>query len=249
LSGKHNILFFATPFEEKSADFLYKLEIPIYKIASCDVTNIPLIKHVASFGKPILVSTGGATIEDIDRVYDTIQKYHSNFAFLHCVATYPNRDEELNLLQIESLKWRYLDIVIGFSSHHSGVDPVKEAYHLGARIFEVHFTLNRGFRGTDHGFSLEPHGLAKLCEDLKRIKTRLGRRERTVLEAESTGFIRKMGKAVHVNRPIHAGKVIEPEDIVIKSPADGLPPYEDVIGKISIHDLSTADFLTWEDLK
>jgi N-acetylneuraminate synthase/sialic acid synthase len=251
LAEKHGILMFATPFEEKSADFLRKLNMPLYKIASCDVTNIPLIKYVAEFGKPILISIGGAQEKDIDRVYQTINKFHDNFAFLHCVATYPNRDEDLNLAYIGRLRERYPDIMIGFSSHHSGLDPVKEAYFLGARIFEVHFTLNRGFRGTDHGFSLEPNGLAKLCEDLRRIKKRLGKPERIILEDERKGFCHKMGKAIHIARPIHKGKEIEPEDIIIKAPADGLPPYEEekVIGKIAISDLSTADTLTWEDLK
>ncbi len=251
IARKEGVLFFATPFEIKSADFLAKLDIPLYKIASCDVTNLPLIAYVAQFGKPMLVSLGGASEWDIDRVYAYLHAKGAKFALLHCVATYPNRDEELNLAYIHTLREKYPTTVIGFSSHHSGIDPVKEAYYLGARILEVHFTLNRGFRGTDHGFSLEPHGLAKLCEDLKRVKTRLGRRERITLESKKGGFLWKMGKSIYPSRSIHAGEVIRAEDLAIKAPADGMPPcdMDRVIGKITINDLSTSTPLRKEDLK
>lgn len=250
IANYNKVLLFATPFEENSAEFLHDLGMPLWKIASCDVTNLPLCRKIAGYGQPMIISTGGATFDEISRLCREIEPINDNFALLHCISTYPNSDNTLNLEVIRTLKAKYPDKLIGFSSHHPGIEPLVVARTIGASIFEVHFTLNRGSRGTDHGFSMEPQGLQKLCSDLKRVNIMLGNGEKKVLPQEKSGFITKMGKSIHVARPIKAGKAIEPDDICIKSPAEGLPPYEydNVVGRITLFDLSTESGLERGDL-
>jgi sialic acid synthase len=222
---KHGVIFFATPFTEPDADFLHALGVELWKIASCDVKNIPLIEKVARYQQPMIISTGGAALADIRRLTTAIDPINQNFALLHCVSTYPNTDNNVNLRAIQTLIYEQYHTLIGFSSHHPGLLPLIIARTLGAAIFEVHFTLNRGSRGTDHGFSIEPKGLAQAVEDLKRVRVMLGSGRKEPLEEEKKGFIRKMGKAVYAARPIPAGKVLEAEDMEAKSPADGLAPW------------------------
>jgi sialic acid synthase len=250
VAEKHGVLFFATPFEEKSADFLHGLGVPLWKIASCDVTNLPLVRKVAEYGDPVIISTGGADNWQILRLVNEIRPINPNFALLHCISTYPNEDHQLNLRYIEFLREIYPDIIIGFSSHHPGIEPCIIARTLGASIFEVHFTLNRGAKGTDHGFSFEPRGLETLVEDLKRVKIMLGNHEKQVFEAEKTGFIRKMGKGIYPARYLPAGRIIEVGDLVMKSPAGPLSAdyIDDVLGMYPIHDLSTGVGISMEDL-
>jgi N-acetylneuraminate synthase/sialic acid synthase len=225
VAEKHGVLFFATPFEEASADFLHFLGCNLWKIASCDVTNLPLVEKVARFGDPVIISTGGASMADIDRLVRMIGPITSNYALLHCVSTYPNTDENVNVSAITTLRENYPLQLVGFSTHHPGMVPLIIARTIGAAIFEIHFTMNRGSRGTDHGFSFEPKGLAQAVEDIKRVRTMLGTGRKEPLESERAGFIRKMGKSIYAARPIPAGKVLEAEDMEARSPADGLPPY------------------------
>lgn len=243
------ITFFATAFDEKSADFLESYGVPAHKIASADLINLPLIEHIASFNKPLIISTGGGTWEDIDRVYERLNG-KVLFSFLHCVATYPNKAEELNLRVIETMKKRYPDVVIGYSNHHPSTFINLAAYMAGARIIEVHFTLNRASKGTDHALSLEPKGLETLCDDVKRLRLAMGAAEKIVLPSEEAA-IRKMGKSIWPVKPIKAGEKITPDKVALKSPGGSLPPYEleNILGKVSIVDLSTCNPITMEDLR
>lgn len=242
VAEKLGVILFATPFTQKDAFFLYDLDFPLYKIASCDVRNIPLVRTVALFGRPMIISTGGATLEDIDALVDAIAPINSNFALLHCVSTYPNTDENLNLLNIVALRNRYPGYLIGFSSHHPGIDPLKHARTLGASIFEAHFTLNRSWKGTDNAFSLEPRAMDQAVEDVRRVDKMLGTEDRILTDAERIGFVHKMGKGVYLRRPLPAGSVIKKEDLVIMAPAGGLRPDEadSVVGRSLISDLSTG---------
>ena len=149
-----NILFFSTAFDFPSADFLENLDMPAFKIASGDLTNTPLLKYVASFGKPMIISTGGGVMENVRRAYDTIMPLNTNLCIMQCTSGYPPAYEELNLRVIETFRREFPDIVIGFSAHDSGIAMPLVGYMLGARIFEKHFTLNRTWKGTDQAFSL-----------------------------------------------------------------------------------------------
>ena len=159
------LIFFATAFDFTSADFLERLGVPCHKTASADLRNIPLLKYIASFGKPMMVSTGGSTMEDVKRACGEVLALNSQLAVLHCTSMYPITDEDedkINLKVIETLKREFPDLIIGFSDHSSGVLFSTAAYVYGARIIERHFTLKRIMRGTDHAFSLAPQGKSKL---------------------------------------------------------------------------------------
>lgn len=163
---------FSTAFDEASVDFLLQLGAPAFKIHSGGLTDIPLLRYVAACGVPVILSTGGGTFEDIDHAVSILG--NCPHAILHCTASYPLKPEEANLRVIGTLRQRYPDTVIGFSSHSPGIALSLVAYAFGARIIEHHFTLNRASKGTDHAFSLEPKGLSTLVDDLRKIRRALG---------------------------------------------------------------------------
>ena len=241
--------FFATAFDIHSADFLASLDVPAYKIASGDLKSTPLLKHVARMGKPMIVSTGGAQIEDVQRAYDTILAINPQLSILQCTAGYPAATEELDLRVIDTYRAKFPDAVIGFSSHDNGIVMPVAAYMLGARIVEKHFTLNRAMKGTDHAFSLEPVGLRKMVRDLDRIFKAMGDGEKKIYESEKAP-ISKMGKSLVVARDLPSGHVLTAADIVMKSPGGGIPPYElnNVLGRVTLRPLMADDFLTFEVL-
>lgn len=243
------ITLFATAFDFKSADFLADLNMPAYKIASGDLTNLPLIKHVAGFHRPLIVSTGGGTMEDVQRVYDEIMPINSQLCILQCTAGYPAAFEELNLRVIETYLNAFSDAVIGLSSHDSGIAMALVAYVMGARMVEKHFTLNRAMKGTDHAFSLERPGLRRLVRDLKRCRVALGDGTKQRYPSEEAPLY-KMGKKLVASRDIPAGHVLTRDDIAIKSPNDGIPPYEldSIIGKETIVELKTDDNISYNTL-
>jgi N-acetylneuraminate synthase/sialic acid synthase len=241
--------FFATAFDLASADFLRGFDVPAYKIASGDLKSTPLLRHVASFGKPMIISTGGATIEDVQRAYDTVMPINQQIAILQCTAGYPAAFEELDLRVITTYRDRFPGAVIGFSSHDNGIAMPLAAYLLGARIIEKHFTLNRASKGTDHAFSLEPVGLRKMVRDLERTHKALGNGIKKVYESEKAPIV-KMGKSLVLARDLPAGHVLGPNDIVMKSPGGGIPPYDlnKVLGRVTLRPLMADDFLSFEVL-
>ena len=172
ISQSLRVSCFVTAFYERSADILHDLGTPAFKIHSGGLTDVPLLTSVKRYGKPVIVSTGGGTLEDIDRAHEILGD--CPHAFLHCTAAYPLKPEEANLRCIMTLRDRYPDTVIGFSSHSPGIALSLIAYAFGARIIEHHFTLNRASKGTDHAFSLEPKGLATLVEDLGKVRAAMG---------------------------------------------------------------------------
>ena len=225
LADELGLVFFATAFDEASADFLAELDLPAFKIASGDLGNTPLLRHVASFGKPIVLSTGGATIEDVDRAIEAIAPTNEQICVLQCTAAYPAAVEELNLAVITTLRERYPEYVVGLSDHQDGIAMSTVAYMLGARVIEKHFTLSHTAKGTDHAFSLMPEGMRKLVRDLSRIPLAIGDGEKRALESERKP-LEKMGKKLVAARDLPEGHVLEPGDLLAKSPADeGLPPH------------------------
>lgn len=241
------VTLFATAFDLPSADFLAELDMPAYKIASGDLKSTPLLKHVAGFGKPMIVSTGGATMEDIGRAHDVIAPINSQVCFLQCTAAYPAAPEELNLRVIETLRNAYPNSVIGLSDHENGIAMAVAAYVLGARVVEKHFTLNHTWKGTDHAFSLEPIGMRKLVRDLRRCRVAMGDGVKAPLSTEEAP-LRKMGKKLVAARHLPAGHVLAPGDIAMKSPGDGLPPYQldEVVGRRLTVELQVDDSILFE---
>jgi sialic acid synthase len=245
------LTFFATPFDFESADFLAEVDVPAYKIASADLVNTPLLRHVASFGKPMFLSTGGATDEAVDRAVDTVRPLNEQLCILQCTAAYPCETEDLNLRVIATLRERYPELVIGLSDHQNGISMALVAYMLGARVIEKHFTLNHAWKGTDHAFSLMPEGLRKLVRDLRRVPVALGDGVKRPLPVEAKP-LEKMGKKLVAARDLEQGHVLEAADIAIKSPADGgLPPYEldRLVGRRLRRSVAFEDFVTFDDVE
>jgi N-acetylneuraminate synthase/sialic acid synthase len=220
------IAFFATAFDVPSADLLAELDMPAFKIASGDLLNTPLLRYVAAFGKPMIVSTGGATIEDVDRAVETVLPLNAQLCLLQCTASYPTEVNELNLRVIATLRERYPEAVVGLSDHQDGIAMSLAAVMLGAQVIEKHFTLSHSWKGTDHAYSLMPEGMRKLVRDLRRLPAALGDGVKRPLASEESP-LRKMGKQLVAARDLPAGHVLGEDDVAVKSPADGgLPPYE-----------------------
>lgn len=243
------ITFFATAFDFPSADFRANLDVPAFKIASGDLRNIPLLKYVAAFQKPVIVSTGGGTIDDVQRCYDAVMPINTQLCILQCTAGYPCAFEEMNLNVISTFRERFPDIVVGLSSHDNGIAMVVAAYVLGARVVEKHFTLNRAMKGTDHAFSLERGGMRRVVRDLQRTRLALGDGVKATYPSERSPLL-KMGKKLVAAADLPANHVIRADDIAIKSPSDGLPPYEldRVIGKLTTRPLKEDENIAFEDL-
>ena len=243
------VTMFSTAFDFPSADFLAKLEVPAFKIASGDLKSIPLLTHIAKFQKPMVLSTGGGTMEDVLRAYDAIMPINNQLCLLQCTAGYPAAFEELNLRVITNFRERFPDTVIGLSSHDNGIAMAVAAYILGARVVEKHFTLNHTWKGTDHAFSLEPIGFKKMVRDLRRVRVAMGDGVKKVYESEVSPMI-KMGKKLVAARDLPPGTSLRQEDLALKSPGDGVPPYEidKIIGRVTRYPLRADDDITFEAL-
>ena len=244
------ITLFATAFDEPSCAFLAELDTPAYKVASADLKNTPLLRRIAEIGRPVIMSTGGAVLDDVLRAYDTIAEINPNVAVLQCTASYPPGWDELDLRVITTYRELFPASVIGFSSHDSGIAMAVAAYVLGGRIVEKHFTLNRAMRGTDHAFSLEPQGLSKMVRDLRRARVALGDGAKRMYPCEVEPSV-KMGKKLVTTRALPGGHVLTADDLVARSPGDGLPPYEldNVVGRALRQPVVEETTLTFELLE
>lgn len=252
LGKELSMTVFATAFDEPSADLLHSLRVPAFKVASGDLTNIPLLQHIAAFGLPMIVSTGGATWTDVDRAVNAIWPMNRKLALLHCTVGYPvHNHAELNLRAIPTMRDRYPEIVIGWSGHDTGIAMAVMAYTLGARIIEKHFTINRTWKGTDQSFSLEPTGMRKLVRDLDRAREAFGTGDKVPYPSE-TRALAKMQKCLVATRSLSEGHVLARGDLKRCSPATAgsLPPYmaETVLGFPLTRGVHQEEPLTYDHL-
>ncbi len=248
--GELGVTFFSTAFDFVSADFLEDLNAPAYKIASGDLKNTPLLKYVAQFQKPMFVSTGGGSMEDVVRAYETVMPINPNLCLMQCTAGYPAEFEELNLRVIETYRERFPDNVIGLSSHDNGIAMALVAYVIGARVIEKHFTLNRSLKGSDHAFSMEGNGMRRVVRDIKRARVALGDGLKRKYESEESPLY-KMSKKLVASRSLPGGHVLQEGDVCLKSPGDGLPPYEleNLIGKEIVRPIDEDENIMFEDVR
>lgn len=221
---ENNVEFMCTAFDCASVDFLEKLGITSFKIASGDLTNIPLLEYTARLGKPIFLSTGAASMDEIRMAYEALSRYNVPTCLLHTTCVYPTDYEDLNLRSIETLKNEFPAALIGYSGHDNGILASVLALILGATVIEKHFTLNHSWKGTDHKFSLEPEGMRKQVRDLRRVNVAFGDGKKSVREIEMKAKT-KMGKSLYTAKELAAGHRLTERDIVIKSPGGGLAPY------------------------
>jgi sialic acid synthase SpsE len=247
LSDKAEIDFLATPFDEESADMLDPL-LSSYKVASGDIDNLPLLKHLKSKNKPIMVSAGMASAEEIDRLYNLID--HRHLAILHCISLYPAPVDKLNLSAIPALKEKYPDIVIGYSDHHIGIRACLYAAVLGARIIEKHFTFDKTIPYGDHVLSADYEELKIMVNEIREIARMMGDGviERSEEEMEKRIFFRR---GVYTAREIQAGERITASDIILLRPPTGIKAdeVENIIGKTTKRLLRTEEAISWNDLE
>ena len=180
---KLDIVCFSTPFDIPSVDLLEELDNPIYKISSFHVTDTKLIERICATKKPIIISSGMSTIDELDIAMELIKKNTSNFVLLHCISSYPTDDEDVNLHVIPTLKRRY-DCVVGYSGHERGIALSVASIALGARVIERHFTLDRTMKGPDHASSIEVSGMSQIIERSQRMFKALGSSEKKVFDCE-----------------------------------------------------------------
>lgn len=217
------LIFFATAFDFRSADFLMELNVPVIKVASGDLKSAPLIAYLSKFKIPLIMSTGGANLEEIKRAILDVDP--TNVALLQCTAAYPAEASDMNLMVIEQFRKLFPNTVIGLSSHDRGIAFPVVAYALGARIIEKHFTIDRTMKGTDHAFSLEPSGMKKMVRDLKLTRLALGSGEKSVIDKERDP-IKKMGKMLVYSKNLIQGSILDISDFELKSPQEGLNPQQ-----------------------
>ena len=177
------ISWFASPWDEDSVDFLEEFNPVCYKIASASLTDCGLVSYIASTGKPIIMSTGMSTLEQIDIAVEMIMQDGAPLVLLHCVSTYPSENDQLNLRCIETLRDRY-GVPIGYSGHEHGLATTLAAVAMGACMVERHITLDRTMWGSDQSASLEPHALERLVRDIRAIESAMGDGVKRVLPEE-----------------------------------------------------------------
>ncbi|BAW97779.1 N-acetylneuraminic acid synthase domain-containing protein (plasmid) [[Synechococcus] sp. NIES-970] len=242
------IIGFSTPFDETAVDFLESLDVPCYKIASFENTDLPLIRKVASTGKPMIISTGMASIAELDETVRTAREAGcQDLILLKCTSTYPASPENTNLLTIPHLR-ELFDVQVGLSDHTLGIGVAVASVALGATFIEKHFTLSRADGGVDAAFSMEPHEMKQLVEETERAWQALGqvRYGATVAEQKSLVFRRSL----YVAENIKAGEILTPQNIRRIRPGYGLAPkyYDLVLGKTAKQDLAKGTPLSWDAL-
>jgi N-acetylneuraminate synthase len=243
------ITVFSTPFDETAVDLLESLNTPAYKIASFELTDLPLIRYVASKRKPIIMSTGMASESEIDEAVSTARDAGcSDIVLLHCISSYPAPIDQSNLRQIPALAKRF-NAITGLSDHTLGTTVSVASIALGACVIEKHFTLSRQDKGPDSDFSLEPDELERLCKETKDVWLALGNPgfERQVAEESSKAFRRSL----YFVRNLPAGHVIEPGDVRRIRPGHGLAPklYGSLIGRVLEREAHFGDAVTLEHFK
>ncbi|MBI4596924.1 MAG: N-acetylneuraminate synthase [Candidatus Omnitrophica bacterium] len=246
---QRGIMYLCTPFDEASADFLAELGVAAFKLPSGELTNLPLLAHVARKGRPILVSTGMATLAEVRSAVEAIrQAGNPPLILLHAVSSYPADAADANLRAMQTMG-DVFGVPVGYSDHTLGIEVALAAVALGACVIEKHVTLDRTLPGPDHRASLEPHEFASLVRGIRTVEASLGhgRKEPAASEANTAAVARKSLVAA---RPIARGSVVTADAVAIKRPGTGLAPTElsRIVGKIAAEDIPADALFTLEML-
>ena len=249
---EEGILGFSTHFDHSSVDRLERVGVTMYKIASGDSQNTPLIRHVCSTGMPVIVSTGGCSEEDVDRVVETayLSGHAGKLVLMQCTCEYPGKPDNQNLLVIKSYLEKYPEeVTIGLSSHNPNWWVNIAAYALGARVFENHFTLDRTWKGTDQAFSLDVPAMKEYTTALDETARAMGVPAKMADPDEWTYTLERR-KAMYASRDIPEGKAVEQSDMIALSPGGGISPFQASIieGKTVSKTLKKGDMITIDKL-
>jgi len=243
------LICFSTPFDLSAVDFLEKLDPPCYKIASFEITDIPLIEYVASKGKPIIMSTGIATLADIERAVNACRKVGNNdIALLKCTSSYPAPIEEANLLTIPHLRETF-DVVPGLSDHTMGSSVAIAAVALGAKIVEKHFILDRNLGGPDSSFSMEPEEFKQMVESIRNVEKALGKINYDLTPKAKNS--RVFTRSLFIVEDVKAGETVTENNVRSIRPGYGLHPMylNEVIGKTFRKNISKGTPLDWRHIE
>ena len=240
----------STPFNKKEADFLVdKMATPFIKVASMDLNNYPFLEYLAKKNKPMIISIGLSELYEIDKAVKTIEKTgNTQIVILHCVATYPPEDKDVNLNNIKTLMTTYPDYPIGFSDHTLGTAIPLASVALGVCLIEKHFTLDKNMEGWDHKVSATKDEMKEIVENSKRISEALG--SFRISATESDEKKKEFRRSIVITRDMKKGDVIQGSDIDYKRPGGGFDPYmsEFIIGRTVNKDLTDDYILTKEDI-
>lgn len=249
LCHKLGLVCLATPFDEKSVDFLEKFNPPLYKVASADLINFPLLEKIIQTKKPIIFSTGMSTSEELDKTVSFLKSRAVDFSLLHCHSTYPANSDDLNLRLIPYYQNKY-GVKIGYSGHERGFDPTLAAVALGASIVERHITYDKNAPGPDHPASLEPEEFGEMVQKIRSLEKTLGRPEKLLSQGEAINR-QVLGKTMVAAGLITKGQIINKADLAVKITFEkGLSPQEfySVVGAIAKRDIKKDEILTVADL-
>lgn len=242
------ILYLCTPWDRRSVDVLENFGVPAYKVSSADLTNLPLLHRITQTGKPLILSTGMSTSEEVETTVAFLSRRGAKFVLLHCNSTYPAPLHDINLNWMTAL--RRIHPLVGYSGHERGINISLAATALGACVIERHFTLDRKMEGPDHAASLVPGEFAHMVEGIREIE-----------QAAGQGSVRRLSQGEMINREnlakslvaatnLPCGTVLRPEHIEVRSPGLGLSPqnYESLLGRVLRHDMAEEDFFFPSDL-
>lgn len=243
---KCGIDFFSTPFDKTSVDFLESIGMEFYKIASFELVDLPLIRYVASKGKPIIMSTGMGSLEEIEEAVNAVYETGNHeLALLRCASAYPAISDNMNLAAMKELNKRFA-LPVGLSDHSLGSVGAVTAVALGASIIEKHFCLDRGIKNPDSSFSMEPAEFAAMVQDVRSAERAIGRVKFGATESESGSVAFR--RSIFVVEDVKAGERLTEKNIRIIRPSNGLAPkyYEEVLGKCAVSDLKRGTPLKME---
>ncbi|MCG5102594.1 pseudaminic acid synthase [Oceanobacillus sp. APA_J-5(13-2)] len=242
------IIGFSSPFDETAVDFLEELNIPFYKVASFEIVHLPLIKKIAQTGKPMIISTGMATIDEINDAVETAKHNGcKDIVLLKCTSTYPASPADSDIATIPHMK-ELFDCEVGLSDHTLGLGVAVASVVLGGTVIEKHFTLDRNDGGVDSTFSLEPKEMKQLVEEVNRAYESIGTINYKPTEKEKNS--RKRRRSIYVSKDIKEGDIINEDNIKVIRPGYGLKPkyMDDVLGKQSRNNLTKGTPLSWDDV-
>lgn len=228
------IMFLSTAFDICSADFLYDLGLPLFKIPSGEITNYPLLKTIGQFKKRVIMSTGMSELKDIEAAINVLKEQGtSDIILLHCNTQYPTPFSDVNLRAMNELK-KHFGLPVGYSDHTKGIEVPIAAAAMGAVVIEKHFTLDNNMEGPDHKASLEPDELAKMVASIRNIETALGSGIKTVTDSERENIAaarKSIVAAAHINK----GEVLTDQNLTVKRPGTGISPmrWTELIGRIA----------------
>ncbi len=246
---QEGIIFFSTAFDETAVDFLEKLYVPVHKIASFEINHIPLLKYIASKGKPVTVSTGTAELQDIELAVSTIRKEgNDKIIILKCTSAYPAQLKELNLKTIQDIKKRF-DVIPGLSDHSMNPHVPVTAVALGAKVIEKHFTLDRKLGGPDAKFSLEPREFKQMVKAVREVEESIGKVSYKI--SKGVKEHRFLMRSIFAVKDIKKGEKFTKENIRVIRPSNGLHPkyFESLIGKKAECDVEKGLPIKWKMVK